>query len=38
MSLSPEMYEYKTIDKNYEYPGGLLWDGEKFVKDVPPIG
>lgn len=38
MQVSPEMYYYEKIDKDYEYPGGPLWDGEKLVKDAPSIG
>lgn len=37
MQVSPEMYDYKKIDNDYEYPGGPLWDGEKLVKDVPLV-
>jgi hypothetical protein len=29
------MAEKRSIDANYTYPGGPLWDGEKLVEDKP---
>ena len=29
------MYRQQQIYSGYHYPGGLLWDGEAPVQDVP---
>ncbi|KAF2118757.1 glycosyl hydrolase family 61-domain-containing protein [Lophiotrema nucula] len=35
MTTTYEMYNMQSLDANYTYPGGDLWDGEKFVEDKP---
>jgi hypothetical protein len=35
MMPSLDQYNRKTVDKDYVYPGGRLWDGEKLVEDKP---
>ncbi|KAF2121249.1 glycosyl hydrolase family 61-domain-containing protein [Lophiotrema nucula] len=33
MTTNYSMYELKKLEDGYEYPGGLLWDGEKLIVD-----
>ncbi|KAF2280138.1 uncharacterized protein EI97DRAFT_429896 [Westerdykella ornata] len=35
MVTSSEMANRLQLDANYTYPGGPLWDGEKFIEDKP---
>ncbi|KAF2742262.1 lytic polysaccharide monooxygenase [Sporormia fimetaria CBS 119925] len=35
MTTSGDMLDFKSLDANYTYPGGLLWDGEKMNIDSP---
>lgn len=37
MATSIEMYNQKSVDADYEYPGGPLWNGETLVQDKPPL-
>ena len=37
MTTSYEMYSTLSLDANYTYPGGDLWDGEKLVVDKPIV-
>lgn len=33
METTEAMYDFKHLDENYAYLGGLLWDGEKLMED-----
>jgi len=35
--MSADMLSLLTVDDNYTYPGGLLWDGVNLVVDKPKI-
>ncbi|ORY08473.1 glycosyl hydrolase family 61-domain-containing protein [Clohesyomyces aquaticus] len=35
METTRDMYSQTSLDPNYTYPGGDLWDGEKFIVDKP---
>jgi hypothetical protein len=35
MKESRQILEWKGVDKDYEYPGGPLWNGEELVEDKP---
>ena len=37
MVTSLAMYREQKLDANYEYPGGLRWDGKKLNVDKPGI-
>lgn len=37
MNISYEMFIGERLDEDYEYPGGLLWDGEKSIVDKPEV-
>ncbi|CAJ2509423.1 Uu.00g144490.m01.CDS01 [Anthostomella pinea] len=37
MTTSTDMYQLLTVDEDYVYPGGLLWDGENMVVDKPDV-
>jgi hypothetical protein len=32
-----DMYNGQSLDPEYTYPGGDLWDGDKFVVDKPVV-
>ncbi|KAI1360587.1 glycoside hydrolase [Xylaria arbuscula] len=37
MSQSQAMHEAKTVDTDWVYPGGLLWNGERLIEDRPVL-
>lgn len=36
MLVSFDQYSRRKVDKDYMYPGGMLWDGEKLLEDKAP--
>lgn len=37
MNISYETFIGERLDEDYEYSGGLLWDGEKSIVDKPEV-
>jgi hypothetical protein len=35
MTTTRDMRDDLIVDDNYTYPGGPLWDGEKYIVDKP---